>query len=79
MAKTGSARTLPMSAMTAQAVKTLIGCRHSQWGQNVPVFCSAAGTPFRNDTWGHRLERYGKQLGIKVYPYSSGTLSPLSS
>ena len=68
-----------MSAMTAQAVKTLIGCRHSQWGQNVPIFYSAAGTAFRNDTRGHRLERYGKQLGIKVYPYSSGTLSPLSS
>jgi len=50
VAKTGSARTLPMSAITAQAVKSLIGCRHEQWGEEVPVFCSAAGTPFRNDT-----------------------------
>ena len=23
----------------------------------------------RNDTWGDRLERYGKQLCIKVHPY----------
>ena len=39
------------------------------WIDEVPVFCSCEGTLLRNDTWGDRLEKYGDELGVKVYPY----------
>jgi integrase len=70
VSKTGVSRTLPLSPVTVQAVKMLIACRHKQWAEDVPVFCSAEGTPFRNDTWGDRLEVYGKELGVKIHPYA---------
>jgi integrase len=56
VAKTGVSRTLPLSPITVQTVKMLIGVRHELWNDQVPVFCSCEGTPMRNDTWGDRLE-----------------------
>ena len=70
VAKTKISRTLPISPVTAEAVRSLTASRHPAWGDNVPVFSSAEGTPLRNDTWGDRLERYSRQLGVKVYPYA---------
>lgn len=69
VAKTGVSRTLPLSPVTVQAVKLLIRVRHEMWNEEVPVFCSAEGTPMRNDTWGDRLEMYGKESDVKVHPY----------
>ena len=69
VAKTGVSRTLPLSPVTTQAVRLLIMVRHEMWSDEVPVFCTAEGTPLRNDTWGDRLEMYGKELSIKVHPY----------
>ncbi|NPV71479.1 MAG: phage integrase family protein [Firmicutes bacterium] len=70
VAKTGVSRTLPLSPITAQAVRTLMSSRHPSWDSSVPVFCSAEGTPLRNDTWGDRLEKYAKELGVKFHPYA---------
>jgi site-specific recombinase XerD len=69
VSKTGVSRTLPLSPVTVRTVKMLIGVRHELWSDDVPVFCSAEGTPLRNDTWGDRLEKYGDELGVKLYPY----------
>jgi site-specific recombinase XerD len=69
VSKTGVSRTLPLSPVTVQTIRTLIGVRHSMWSEEVPVFCSAEGTPLRNDTWGDRLEIYGDEMGVKIHPY----------
>lgn len=69
VAKTRGGRTLPMKPPTAQAVKELIMARHPAWGDDVPVFCSAEGTPLNRGTWRDRLEIYGKKLGKKIRPY----------
>lgn len=70
VSKTGVSRTLPISTITAQAIANLIQSRHHMWKNNVTVFCSAEGTPMRNDTWGDRLEVYAKLLGVKFHPYA---------
>ncbi|MGE5484695.1 MAG: tyrosine-type recombinase/integrase [Ignavibacteriales bacterium] len=70
IAKTEVSRTLPLSPITAQAVRTLMSSRHPSWDSSVPVFCSAEGTPLRNDTWGDRLEKYAKELGGRFHPYA---------
>ena len=34
-----------------------------------PVFCSEDGTPFRENSWGHRLRQYAAKLGKAITPY----------
>jgi len=69
VSKTKSTRVLPISPHTAEAIRRLLSTRHPSWGQDVPVFCTELGTPLRNDTWGDRLEVYGKKLGVRIRPY----------
>lgn len=69
VAKTRTARTLPISPPTANAIRNLIKARHPDWKATLPIFCSAEGTRLKANTWGDRLEMYSKSLGIKVVPY----------
>lgn len=67
-AKTRVSRTLPLSNVTVQALLETIRARHPQWGESVPLFCSASGLPLK-DEWGRRLAEYGQRLGMKLRPY----------
>ena len=67
-AKTRQARTVPITAQTVLAVQALLAARHPEWG-DAPVFCSEDGTPFRENSWGHRLRQYAAKLGKTITPY----------
>ncbi|WP_245533946.1 tyrosine-type recombinase/integrase [Effusibacillus pohliae] len=69
VAKTRTARTLPIMPQTADAIRKLIRVRPADWGKDVPVFCSSEGTPLTRHTWRDRLRMYSKQLGFKIRPY----------
>lgn len=69
VSKTKVSRTLPISPVTRNAIRTLIANRHASWGETIPVFCTTDGTVLNRNTWGDRLEVYSKQLGVRVRPY----------
>lgn len=69
VSKTKVSRTLPISPVTAQAIRELVKYRHSDWKDTISILCSADGTSLNRNTWGDRLELYSKRLGIKVRPY----------
>lgn len=51
VAKTKISRTLPISPVTAQAIKGLTQARHPMWGEGIPVFSSTEGTRLTRHTW----------------------------
>ena len=67
-AKTRQPRTVPITAQTVLAVQALLAAHHPEWG-DAPVFCSEDGTPFRENSWGHRLRQYAAKLGKTITPY----------
>ncbi|MEK3776876.1 site-specific integrase [Paenibacillus sp. FSL K6-4396] len=70
VAKTRKIRRLPISEITARAIKRLISVRHDDWGNDVPIFCSYEGKHLTRHTWGDRLEVYSKRIGVHVTPYA---------
>lgn len=69
IAKTRTARTLPISPNTAKAIYTLQKIKAKFWhDDNLPVFCSADGTVFHMGSWTSRLRIYSKQLDKLVSP-----------
>lgn len=68
-AKTRIARTLPISPITAKVIQKLLYVRPSDWGEEVPVFCTYEGDRLSGNGWYKRLSSYGKKLGITLYPY----------
>ena len=69
VAKTRVSRTLPVSPITANAIRDLVSVRHSAWNDSVPIFSSAEGGFMTACTWGDRLEIYSKKLGVWIRPY----------
>lgn len=69
VSKTRTARTLPISVLTCQAIKRLIDSRHPLWSDKIPVFCTCDGRRFADFTWRDRLKKYGETLGVKIRPY----------
>jgi len=69
IAKTRVSRTLPISPVTANAVRELVQARHTAWKNDTPVFCSSEGGNMSSFNWGHRLKKYCKMLGLKIRPY----------
>lgn len=69
VSKTKIHRTLPISDVTAQAIRQLINARHPEWGEDVPVFCSCEGTRMAKSSWRHRMDKYSQMLGVKIRPY----------
>ncbi|NPV70424.1 MAG: tyrosine-type recombinase/integrase [Firmicutes bacterium] len=68
-AKTRVSRTLPISLVTAEAVKKLIAARHPSWDERIPVFCTEDGRFMTHNAWDRRLQLYSKAAGVKVRPY----------
>lgn len=66
--KTRIKRTLPISYVTASAINKLINVRSSDW-KDVPIFCSEYGNPLNRQSWGKRMRKYSKELGVKIVPY----------
>lgn len=69
VAKTKVSRTLPISSVTATAIKDLMEARHPEWGENTPIFSTTDGNPMTRDTWSRRMQMYSCKLGVKVKPY----------
>jgi len=70
VAKTKTTRTLPISPITAIHIQKLIRVRPNYWNEEVPVFCSYNGQSMLETSWGHKLKKYSKKLGVSITPYS---------
>lgn len=70
VSKTRRTRLLPVSLVTAKAIKKLTGARHPLWPVSTPVFCSFEGGKLSVNGWYQRLAAYSDRLGVKVTPYS---------
>lgn len=68
-AKTRISRTLPISIPTIKVIQQLIHVRPDSWSVNAPIFCTLEGKALNRHTWGDRLERYSKELGVHIRPY----------
>ncbi|EFU43936.1 integrase family protein [Paenibacillus vortex V453] len=69
-AKTRVSRTLNISPVTVDALKRLIDMRPRSWANKVPVFSTETGNVLNRHTWGDRLERHSKQVGVHITPYA---------
>ncbi|AEY67849.1 tyrosine-type recombinase/integrase [Clostridium sp. BNL1100] len=70
VAKTGVARTLPLSIDTIRPITKIINLRPDDWDENVPVFSSSTGEKLNADVVSRRFEKYSKTLGTDITPYS---------
>ena len=69
IAKTRTARVLPISDATAAAIDKLLRVRSKEWNA-APLFCTSAGTQLPVRGWYHRLETACKKAGVpKISPY----------
>lgn len=68
-AKTGMARTLPLSGPTVDAMDKMIALRPGEWG-DAPIFCSETGEPLIVQNWSRRVREYGERCGLKLSAYS---------
>lgn len=69
IAKTRTSRTLPLADITVRAIRKLLSARSSDWGADVPIFCTYEGRQLNRHTWGDRMEMYSDQLGVHIRPY----------
>ncbi len=69
VAKTRISRSLPISAITGEAIRKLMMSRHPAWKDAVPLFCTENGAPVSRFQWDKRLSKYSKDLGVKICPY----------
>lgn len=69
IAKNRISRTLPISSVTAEAIKKVIINRAEEW-KDAPLFCTELGDNITTCTWNKRLRKYSKQLDTKIVPYS---------
>ena len=67
-AKTRVSRSLPISLVTAKAIKKLLDNHHESWRTNL-VFCTHEGAPMNRRTWSNRMLKYSKKLHTSVKPY----------
>lgn len=69
IAKTRRTRILPLSNPTIKAIKKLVKARPDNWDKGVPIFASYEGKPLSMRSLQSRLEKYSKQLGVKITLY----------
>jgi site-specific recombinase XerD len=67
-AKTRIARSLPISPVTAKAIKKLLAVHHELW-TNKLIFCTFEGKPMNKDSWGKRMDYYSNLIGHKIRAY----------
>ena len=70
VAKTRIARTLPLTPITAEAIKNLYAARHPNWNDQIPLFCTENGTLLTRFQWSRRLRQYSEKIGVSVTPYT---------
>jgi integrase len=69
IAKTRTARVLPISDATAGAIDKLLRVRPGEW-KTSPLFCTSAGTPLDAKGWYHRLGWICRKAGVpNISPY----------
>jgi site-specific recombinase XerD len=66
--KTKNTRSLPISPITAQAIKKLLSFKHELWRTDL-VFCTFDGKPVDRRNWSRRLAYYSKKINTKIRPY----------
>ena len=69
IAKNRVTRILPISPITAEAIKRVVINRDTAW-DNIPVFCTELGEYITTSTWNKRLRKYSRILNHKITPYS---------
>ena len=67
--KTRTMRLLPISLMVAQNIRKLILARHSDWANDIPIFCSFSGNNLSSHNFQEQFKNYSEQLGIHITPY----------
>jgi site-specific recombinase XerD len=67
--KTRQLRILPLSDTVLQSIKKLINVRHSEWRNDVPIFCSFSGHMLTSHNLQEKFRDYSKKAGIKITPY----------
>ena len=67
-AKTRVARSLPISPVTAKAIKKLLVCHHELWKTDY-IFTTFEGNPMNKNSWGKRMELYSNHVGYKIRAY----------
>jgi len=67
-AKTRVSRSLPISPITAQALKKLISAHHESWRTDL-IFCTHEGQPMDRRHWAKRLAEYSEIINYKIRPY----------
>lgn len=70
VSKTRRERVVVISPEVARAVRKLLSLRPREWDAGAPVFASENGQQMLETSWARRLQRYSKQLGVRVTPYS---------
>ncbi len=70
IAKTRTARTLPLSIETIRPITKLINARPQDWKNTVPLFSSCEGEEMNTEVLSRRFEKYSKQLSTSVTPYA---------
>ncbi|MBM7565754.1 tyrosine-type recombinase/integrase [Paenibacillus sacheonensis] len=68
-AKTRVSRSLPISVPTVKAIRQLLSVRPVDWSEDVTIFCTYEGRKLNRHTWGDRLEKYSKSIGVMIRPY----------
>lgn len=69
VAKTRISRTLPLTAITVDALRKLIMARHESWKEDVTLFCTEDGSNMNRFVWDKRMSKYSQKIGFKIRPY----------
>ena len=67
-AKTRVARSLPISPITAKAIKKLLSSHHELW-KTALIFTTFEGKPMNKNSWSKRLNNYSNLIGYKIRAY----------
>ena len=68
-AKTRISRTLPITQVTARAIRKVFNVRPEEWNGEVPIFCTWEAGRMKTEIWSQRMNMYSQQIGFKVRPY----------
>lgn len=64
ISKTRISRTLYISCSTSKFLRKLLRLMHSQWKEDVPIFCSRDGKVMKETSMGQQIRRYSLKTGL---------------
>ncbi len=76
VAKTRTGRTLPISPLTADALRQLMKARPKWWSEKTPLFASEYGNPLSSWWWCKRFKQYSDRAGVEDHPIPCAILQP---